>query len=81
LAWRKILLAGEPGRFSEAGAVKPYIGSPTRGWPMDARWDSYLMRAPEVSAYAMFCGVLVVREMHLCQIFGKRVCHLGWRPH
>src|SRR5207302_6533813 len=29
---------GRPGRFSRGWPVKPYRGSPTRGWPMDARW-------------------------------------------
>jgi NAD(P)-dependent dehydrogenase (short-subunit alcohol dehydrogenase family) len=29
---------GRPGRFSRGWPVKPYKGSPTRGWPMDARW-------------------------------------------
>src|SRR4029077_16738626 len=28
---------GRPGKFSRGWPVKPYRGSPTRGWPMDAR--------------------------------------------
>jgi plasmid stabilization system protein ParE len=29
---------GRPGRFSRGWPDTPYRGSPTRGWPMDARW-------------------------------------------
>ena len=29
---------GRPGRFSRGWPDKPYRGSPTSGWPMDARW-------------------------------------------
>src|SRR4030081_112102 len=53
---------GRPGRFLRGWPVEPYRGSPTRGWPMDARWILIAEDRPEFSLTSNVV-VLVVTEI------------------
>src|ERR1017187_5418409 len=59
---------GRPGRFSRGWPVKPYRGSPTRGWPMDARWILIGEGRPEFRLTSNVV-VLVVREITFANDF------------
>src|ERR1700735_5147994 len=59
---------GRPGRFSRGWPVRPYRGSPTRGWPMDARWVLFCGGRPEFR-FTSNVVLLLPREITLANDF------------